>query len=107
MSDLAWASGFFEGEGCLGIYDNGRGRFYLRAEVSNTDEDSLRRFMTAVGIGRLYGPYQKGKPSDKAVFVWQAPGFEKTQAVIAMLWSGLGERRRIKARQILHDMRGR
>lgn len=81
----------------------------MSAQLTSTDEDVVRRFASAVGVGRVSGPYQY-TGNRKPYWRWQASGFERTQAVIAMLWPGLGARRRARAVEVLAslgDVRGR
>jgi hypothetical protein len=102
--ELAWAAGLFEGEGCI----SSRRRSTKRAThvatrqlaiLVMTDEDTVRRFQAAVGVGTVYGPYQR--PGKKPEWRWQTTTFEKAQAVIALLWFGLGARRRAHAASAL------
>lgn len=89
--DLAWAAGFFEGEGCV---SRKKPRCFIA--INNTDRTMLERFHQAVGVGVLrgpYGPYDNGI-SKKPYWTWSASNFAHRQAVIAMLWRWLSERRR-------------
>lgn len=51
--EIAWAAGFFEGEGCVTLIEN---RFALA--VSNTDPWTIERFADIMPVGRVYGPYR-------------------------------------------------
>lgn len=97
--ELIWASGLFEGEGSFSLSKATRGFAYPAAALNMTDEDSVRRFHEALGVGHVYGPYDKGphKPS----WLWKAGIFEEVQFVVAALWSGLGSRRRSRASEVL------
>jgi hypothetical protein len=99
--ELAWAGGLFEGEGCFSVNRDKRGRGYIYpvAAVEMTDEDSVRRFAAAVGFGVVNGPYAHW--AKKQSWRWQAFGFERTQALLAMLWPWLGIRRRAKGAEVL------
>lgn len=62
MSSLAWAAGFFDGEGCVGLWKNPSGRHSakfrrLTAAVSQNDEATLLVFHKLLG-GRFSGPYR-------------------------------------------------
>ena len=65
------------------------------------DLGPLERFQRAVGLGSIYGPHLFPDPRRKPVYFWQVRTFEKTQAVIAMLWPWLDERRREQCRTTL------
>lgn len=64
-TELAWAAGFFDGEGtaCLCV-NNYRGSKYMRpaCAIFQNDRDLLDRFQSAVGVGSVYatsnGHYQ-------------------------------------------------
>lgn len=97
-AELVWASGLFEGEGC---FSTRRGR-HATAILSGSDEDTVRRFCRAVGVGKVYGP--RLRPPNKPIWVWCTAKCEHVQAVVAMLWFGLGARRRARAKEVLATM---
>jgi hypothetical protein len=105
-TELAWAAGLFEGEGCF-VLGKGNGRYAhtrnVRAVLASTDPDVLLRFYKALGFGHL--STRKTVPGRKPVHVWNAGSFETFQAVVAMFWPWLGARRRAKARECLLAMR--
>ena len=99
-NELAWASGLFEGEGCISLTKDKRTpRVYPRLILSMTDEDVVRRFHAAVGLGNVV-PWEDAAHRSP-FWRWQSARFEYVQAVLAMLWSGLGDRRRARAREVL------
>lgn len=51
---LAWAAGFFEGEGCITTASKGK---YARLSISGVDKEPLDEFASIVGAGKVYGPY--------------------------------------------------
>ena len=60
-SDLAWAAGFFEGEGSVGAFKTGRPRkdgtrrIGVSLSINQVDRECLDRFREVVGVGRIYG----------------------------------------------------
>lgn len=60
--EAAWAAGFFEGEGCV-TRNNNKPKPSLALSVAQSHDrvDELRRFITAVGAGKVNGPYKDGK----------------------------------------------
>ena len=100
---LAWAGGFFSGEGCCHISTNtyGRKRKYLRLTVVNTSKQALDRFYGS--IGRLGGmnevPYQRG--NYKPTYQWRVANFEEAQQVICLLWIFLSEEKKHDAKTSL------
>lgn len=102
--ELAWAAGLFEGEGCITTRDNGKsGKRYARLTLNMTDEDSVRRFFRAVGVGNvtLYNPPAIQKSGRKMQWGWRTGRHEHVQHVLAVLWFGLGTRRRERAAEML------
>lgn len=101
--ELAWAAGFFDGEGCTTARYVKSDRIRpgdLRIAVVQTDLEVLRRFHRAVlGCGSIRTRrVARGKP----MWVWCAQSFEEAQAVVALLWLFLSEPKR---RQILSVFR--
>lgn len=101
--ELAWAAGYFEGEGCFSLAkrkDRPTGRPQAAACVRNTDEDTLRRFHAAVGCGSVsaHPPQVKG---NKPFWQWSVRGHSCASRVIILLYPWLGNRRRAKAEELL------
>jgi hypothetical protein len=64
----AWAAGFFEGEGTIGLTSAGGGRSHrLSVEVSQIDREPLDALMAAYG-GRIYR--FEGGDRQRAYFRW-------------------------------------
>lgn len=84
--ELAWAAGFFDGEGSTGTYSKVGRRGSIHMTVGQDHLELLERFHRAVlGIGSIYGPYKNSKQR-----YWKAFGHEDVQAAGALLWSFLG-----------------
>jgi hypothetical protein len=63
--ELAWAAGFFDGEGNTRIHHDSRWKSSrIFVSLSQVEREPLDRFCTAVGVGKVYGPY--GGPSEKS-----------------------------------------
>ncbi len=109
--ELAWAAGFFDGEGHVHFQmrrngnptDTHRWR-RIQIQVNQCHPEVLERFQKAVGgigvIGGPYGPYSSG-PNKRAHWKYGADGFAKSQAVIAMLWPFLGSVKKEQAAKCL------
>jgi hypothetical protein len=101
--ELAWAAGLFEGEGSFCNTNNYKGVSGFLSQIGTfTDLDVLKRFHKVVGgIGYIYGPYERktkdGRPQ-KTCWTWRAMSFEQVQAIVALLWPWLGERRKLQAK---------
>ena len=95
--ELAWAAGIHCGEG--GIYVNrtntkkGPQAVGVRFSVGQASHDGavpemLLRLQTIFGTGTIH-PLCDKRPNRKAAYQFQICGFEKTQAVMAMVWEWL------------------
>ena len=94
---LAWAGGFFAGEGSVHICYNGgkpKNLPYPQVAISQSGDlgrEVLDRFHIATGaLGKIYGPKPPGRNQKQIRWLWEANGFEKTQAIMALLWPWLG-----------------
>lgn len=94
---IAWAAGLFEGEGCFTACRARRGpRQYMRASLAMTDEDVVRDFAAAVGVGRVNGPYRTTE-NRKPQWRWDLHGYGACQAFVQALMPWLGDRRLVQA----------
>lgn len=101
-TELAWAAGFFDGEGSAFFGQGNRGKnsagrltyTTLKLDVTQTELAPLERFRTAVGgIGSIYGPY-RNKTSKKDYWRFMVYGYEKYKSVMEQLWPYLGQTKR-------------
>ena len=108
--ELAWAAGFWDGEGSCGCYGRNDGRkrkasnSYLRASVNQIHREVLDRFCAAVELGKVYGPYV-GRNTQ---WEWQLHGEERVRLLFERLWPWLSS---VKREQFLaacakHESRG-
>lgn len=99
--ELAWAAGFFDGEGNTNTYDTRitGGRLAVQLKVAQIHRETLERFQRIVpGGGRVYGPYLR--PANDQ-FQFKVSGFEGVQAIIAQLWPWLTPVKRDQATEAL------
>lgn len=95
--ELAWAAGFFDGEGHVSCRRDGQK--VLKVQQSH-DRQVLDRFQAAVGgIGSIKGPWTNmaGNP----LWSFQVQKFEYVQAIVAMLWKYLSPVKKEQARLAL------
>lgn len=92
--ETSWAAGLFDGEGTATVC---RGR--RRLAVKMNDEESVRRFAAAVGVGKVYGPYENlaatrrdGSPRQPG-FIWLAE-VENADAAARLLLPLVGSEKR-------------
>lgn len=99
-TDLAWAAGFFDGEGTVGISHQSRPNPLpvLHLSVSQNDTEVLERFKTIVGTGTIYGPYDR---IPNPIYAYKTQSWVMVQYVVALLWSYLGSIKREQARVAL------
>lgn len=97
--ELAWAAGFFDGEGHSRAGSRERSGMCLR--ITRNDSEVLYRFKNALlGMGSILGPYKR-KNGGSDFFEYSLTGGYKVQAAIAMLWPFLGS---IKKRQAANTL---
>lgn len=95
--ELAWAAGFFDGEGstsCSPKIIKGRNYLFLCMQLSQVGElmpETLQRFRDAVGIGKIYGPYQPATSTRQPVWKWQVQAESDVKAVVEKLKPYLSE----------------
>jgi hypothetical protein len=104
--ELAWAAGFFDGEGHIGA-SNTRRDIYL--SISQIDRRVLDRFRDAIGVGRVYGPYEhpvmKSRKNEQPRFYFQCQSYQHVQAIAAMLWKWLSPVKREQVSGVLGSAR--
>ena len=95
---LAWAAGFFDGEGTTVAAARSDRPAYVRLHVTlpqcghgGVPEVLLRSQTAILGVGHVTGP------DDHDMYFWRASGFNEAQAVIALLWRWLGPVKRAQA----------
>jgi hypothetical protein len=104
-ADLAWVSGFFDGEGYIGAGGTA-GRRTIEMSIGQASigavPDTLTRVALGLGVGRLRGPRMLANPWSKLPqYVWCANSFEDVQFAVAVLWRWLGPVKRAQARDAL------
>jgi hypothetical protein len=83
--ELAWAAGFFDGEGWANaVAHTGRRTRQPHAQINQSDDEgipvALQRFRNAVGVGRIAGPERKPGRIDR--YWWIA----SSRSDIAKVW---------------------
>lgn len=111
---LAWAAGFFDGEGSAFIRrhrpkaSHRKWLYYVSLSLAQTEPKTLRRFHAAVhGLGQIRGPYAVATSGykRKPIWNWSAGRFEHVQAIVAMLWPWLSEPKRAQITTCLQELR--
>ena len=104
-SDIAWAAGLFEGEGCISWKQCPGGQFSKRLLVTMTDKDVVAKFARIVGIPKLIpnkdnSTRKDGSPKLPA-WVWRTGKESEIRRILIMLLPYFGERRAYKALNVL------
>lgn len=102
--ELAWAAGFFDGEGCVGIvraHEKFERLPFVTVSITQAHREVLDRFRAAVGVGTVHGPYKPRKPGYLPRYSYRAGHLPQTQAICAMLWTWLGTLKREQFKQSL------
>src|SRR5258708_6300810 len=106
-TELAWAAGFFDGEGNVGCvkHESRKQATYLRihAQIAQVDRRVLDRFHRAVGVGHVRGPYQPSG-NRRPVFCWSTQSKFGVETVALLLSPYLGEIKQEQFRQSLEAM---
>ena len=86
-AEVIWAAGFFDGEGCVSIARHKSGNHAI-VVVGQVEPGPLHRFQSALGIGRIYGPYSRGGNRTPA-YRWQAAALDDVIMVRDLLYPHL------------------
>src|SRR2546428_10320126 len=106
---LAWAAGFFDGEGCFTVcyehHPNKDGSVYHYPKISISQSGNprlLSQFRRILKFGKVTGPYTKNhKTAKKPRYQYRAGGFEKVQASLCLLWPWLGISKKVQAKNLI------
>lgn len=101
QTELAWAAGFFDGEGCV-TYRAQTGQLCL--SIPQVDRRVLDRWIEAVGVGMVRGPYKMGagRPGWQDQYVISITNFKGTKLTLERLWPWLGEVKREQGTLVLN-----
>jgi hypothetical protein len=97
--ELAWAAGFFDGEGhCSGSRRKGD----ISMNMAQVDPRPLGRFHAAIwGLGKFVGPNKSSSKNGNEFYIWRTTNHEHVQAIVAMLWTFLSEPKREQVKHAL------
>jgi hypothetical protein len=118
--ELAWAAGFFDGEGSIGVVRHAprakRGEAKSNTSLQMTLVQSgdstteppelLLRFQRAVaGLGGIRFRRSTNHLGKRPIWIWRITSASDVQAVAAMLWPWFGLRNRDRARRSVIEYR--
>lgn len=96
--ELAWAAGFFDGEGTTSYERSGQ-HGQLRLQVGQKDRRPLDRFQAALGVGRIYTSHARD------IFRWHTNRSADAIAAIGFLWTWLDQPKREQIRRAMVSFR--
>ena len=100
--NLAWAAGFFDGEGNVRLHSS-INKLVIQIWQSGSTE-LLERFRAIVRCGEIKGPYERpGNRRDAWVFY--SYGWANGIAIVALLWTWLGTVKRDQCARTLAGWR--
>ena len=106
LLEQSWAAGFFDGEGCVFLHrQKDRKARSVRLDIAQTDRRVLDRFLSAVGHGKVYGPYpgsNKGK-NNQDYWRYTCCAKEHVNDVLNQLWPFLSEQKKVRALEVYND----
>ena len=98
-TDIVWAAGLFEGEGCITF--NSRQPNLRKVYIAMTDKDVMERFVNIVGFGKLLGPY---KGTNKPRWEWAVSKSSEVLRILKMFLPHFGKRRAKKAIEAINHL---
>ena len=102
-TDIVWAAGLFEGEGC--INSDQRNPNSRIIQIGMTDKDVMERFVDVVGYGKLNGPYSyKTRPTHKQFWQYKVEKRTEVLRILKMFLPHFGKRRAKKAIEAINHL---
>lgn len=107
MTDIAWLAGLFEGEGSMEIGKNGMVRLCIRM----TDRDIIDRVNAMFPARKIQvvvpEPMRDTHNQPKTQYAWRISGPERVREVLDLIMPWLGERRTVRAGEVLAHLDAR
>lgn len=89
--ELAWAAGFFDGEGSVGSYPRGhKGAPRIMVQVAQVDREVLDRFAAVIGEGVIRGPLENNGSNSSPYYAFSIDGHHRVQHAMCLMWNWLG-----------------
>jgi hypothetical protein len=92
-AEHAWAAGFFDAEGSVGVGGGSYPQPWMEVPQSSAHgvPDSLLHFQNVVGVGSIAGPHPPRNPWARLPgYRWELGGHRKVETVAGLLWPWLG-----------------
>lgn len=105
--DLAWATGFIEGDGSVGVKKGKTGKLYLQLQVGQKTPDRLFLLQEILEAGTIVGPYERvltsGRPSTMSYY--RVHQQEDVKQVLRRLWPFLSPQAKEKIKPMWDRVR--
>ena len=102
MKTIEWASGLFEGEGCISQASNRPNTFTL--EIWSSDYDVIEAFNSIVPYGSVCERAKKREAHHKTMYGWRCFTRDHIREILVMMLPYLGNRRAHKALNCLDTL---
>ena len=89
---LAWAAGFFDGEGHVRADIRSSGSIRPALRIAQVDPEVLHKFQEALGVGKVmgpYGPYKNDPIKKQPFFRYQTQSLPEIKQIAEALWPWL------------------
>lgn len=97
-SEIAWAAGLFEGEGCISMMHKGP-YYYATAHLCSTDKDVVQRFFKIMSVGRVVPDHQRER-HHKRQWRWLVTSRDDFNYAMNLLEPWLGKRRTERLKEV-------
>jgi hypothetical protein len=95
---IEWATGLFEGEGCIGITrGQNESSSQVKLSLATSDFDVLARFREVAGFGNIRDFKTEGRP----MRIWDSGKRDEIEGFLTRMLPYLGERRKSRALEAL------
>ncbi len=93
-TEIGWLAGLVEGEGCIGIFSNGRHtkQKAVTISINMTDFDIIFRLQQITGMGNI-NPKPPKNPLHKPQLCWRVAKQKDVLQLLYTVWPILGERK--------------
>lgn len=91
--NLAWAAGFFDGEGCIYLTPDG---YCVQITAFQNDPELLHRLQTILGAGEIY--------KQRTGYSWMLSRKLAVYAVLVALYGWFSERRKGQVRDLINKL---
>lgn len=104
-TELAWAAGFFDGEGCTMVQRRAGRVISIKIVIGQQHDEVLLRFQKAVGVGNVVYPKSLKPDGRTRAIHLNICGKEKVLHTLKLIWPYLGSVKREQANRKLKELK--